>query len=284
MMELGFLLLLLPIFTFSLIPRSVSEQEVSLQLEKNTDAGLLPPPEYVKPVCNKAPCHRTLIKAKVYIEDTLWDRMARFKLDLEDQLEDLLQKGNDKLSDLDDGGFNVYYEENMVKLKNSDIVLGDTYVDRLENNVTKKRDPNNIHSYTFTFQEAVEKLPDRFAVDIRILFILRSGHSNTAGTAEETCICNQNWFGCVAVIAIKWLSNWSHHSSIFAHEIAHSLGMGVHDDMFYESNPDDRLIMWSKVGLQADIWSPEAKKKILKQDNSCLRKEIPPSSIVNAYN
>merc|ERR1712215_105977 len=36
MMELGFLLLLLPISTFSL-PRSESEQGVSLQLEKNTD-------------------------------------------------------------------------------------------------------------------------------------------------------------------------------------------------------------------------------------------------------
>merc|ERR1712106_649957 len=56
----------------------------------------------------------------------------------------------------------------------------------------------------------------------------------------------------------------------FAHEIGHALGMDLHDDQFYSSNPGDRLLMWSSVGRGATVWSPEARRRIRNQDNSCL--------------
>merc|ERR1712106_292939 len=133
----------------------------------------------------------------------------------------------------------------------------------------KRFDPDNSFSHTFTFQEAVQKLADRSAVDLRILVIPKRGTGPT-GTAEETCICNPDWFGCVAIFSIRSLNNWSYHKNIFAHEIGHALGMDLHDDQFYSSNPGDRLLMWSSVGRGATVWSPEARRRIRNQDNSCL--------------
>jgi hypothetical protein len=56
-----------------------------------------------------------------------------------------------------------------VKLNTSEIVLKGTYIDRLNNNKTKKADNTNIFSYSFTFQKAVQRLEDRDSVDLRIL-------------------------------------------------------------------------------------------------------------------
>ena len=158
----------------------------------------------------------------------------------------------------------------MVKLGRSEISLKNNYVDRINGNVTKRVDPDNIFSHTFAFQEAVQKLADRNAVDLRILVIPERGTDPTLATSEETCICNPDWFGCVAIFSIRSLNNWSYHKNIFAHEIGHALGMDLHDDQFYSSNPGDRLLMWSSVGRGAAVWSPEARRRIRNQDNSCL--------------
>merc|ERR1719186_1840794 len=152
-------------------------------------------------------------------------------------LDQMFKKVNKHLRNLDNGGFKVYFDRDVVKLNESRIALEDTYVDRLNNNVTTKVDPTNIFSHTFTFQEAVQKLPDRNKVDLRILFIPERGPDPTLATSEETCICNPNWFGCMAVFSIRFLDNWLHHQTVFAHEVGHTLGMGLHDDQFYTSNP-----------------------------------------------
>ena len=60
------------------------------------------------------------------------------------------------------------------------------------------------------------------------------------------------------------------NKNLFAHEIAHTLGMDLHDDDFYTENPGDRLLMWSDVGQHSNIWSPEAKRRINQHDTSCL--------------
>merc|ERR1712083_423955 len=123
------------------------------------------------------------------------------------------------------GGYRVEYVRNVTKLGASELKLKDTYVDRLNGNQTKKVDINNIFSHTFTFQEAVQKLPGRRNVDLRILMIPeRRGGGPTLATAEETCICNYNWFGCIAVFSIRNPDDWTFHSTIFAHEIGHALG------------------------------------------------------------
>eukprot|EP00092_Neocalanus_flemingeri_P022449 GFUD01024347.1.p1 GENE.GFUD01024347.1~~GFUD01024347.1.p1 ORF type:complete len:270 (+),score=62.11 GFUD01024347.1:72-881(+) len=244
-----------------------------------------PPPEFVGPVCDKPPCTRRVIKVKMYIEDSLWDRMAREARGdptelLGVQMDIIFTYVNRILQQLDNGGFKVDFARDVVKLNRSEIVLEDTYVDRINGNKTTKVDPTDIISQTFQFQEAVQKLPDRNSTDLRILFITERGSDPTLATAEETCICNPDWFGCIAVFSIRFLDNWGHHQAVFAHEIGHALGMDLHDDQFYTSNPKSRLLMWSSVGFQAYIWSPEAKRRINNQDNSCLAKDVPSSSIV----
>ena len=58
--------------------------------------------------------------------------------------------------------------------------------------------------------------------------------------------------------------------NIFAHELGHALGMETHDNEFYTHDPGHKLIMWSDVGPEANIWSPEAKRRIDEHDTSCL--------------
>ena len=186
------------------------------------------------------------------------------------QLKIIFKGVNKHLKTLDNGGFKVVFGRDVVKLSKSKIVLEDSYVDRINGNVTTKVNPNNIFSHTFTFQEAVQKLRDRHAVDLRILFIPDRGTGTTVATAEETCMCNPDWFGCVAIFSIRHIDLWSFHNTVFAHEIGHTLGMDLHDDQFYISNPKNQLLMWHSVGVGAFIWSPEAKRRINRQDNSCL--------------
>ena len=45
--------------------------------------------------------------------------------------------------------------------------------------------------------------------------------------------------------------------------------MDLHDEDFYTENPGDKLLMWGGVGNYADIWSPEAKRRI-NQHATCL--------------
>eukprot|EP00092_Neocalanus_flemingeri_P086642 GFUD01109228.1.p1 GENE.GFUD01109228.1~~GFUD01109228.1.p1 ORF type:complete len:286 (-),score=77.15 GFUD01109228.1:363-1220(-) len=239
----------------------------------------LPPPGYAGPVCYKPPCTARMINIKMYVEDSLWDRMVREARGdptelLGVQMDIIFTYVNRILQQLDNGGFKVDFARDVVKLNRSEIVLEDTYVDRINGNKTTKVDPTNIFSQTFQFQEAVQKLPDRNSTDLRILFITERRSDPTLAASEETCICNPDWFGCVAVFSIAFLDNWGHNANVFAHEIGHALGMDLHDNQFYTSNPKSRLLMWVPVGFFATIWSPEAKRRINNQDNSCLTKEI----------
>merc|ERR1712106_51525 len=237
---------------------------------------LLPPPSFVNQECyTSQPCYMKRIGASIYIEDSLWDKMSSLTRgndpteEITDNLKTIFKGVNKHLATLDNGGFKVEIERPVAKLGRSEISLKNNYVDRINGNVTKRFDPDNSFSHTFTFQEAVQKLADRSAVDLRILVIPERGTDPT-GTAEETCICNPDWFGCVAIFSIRFLTNWSYNENILAHEIGHTLGIDLYDDQFYSSNPGDRLLMWSSVGRGAAVWSPEAQRRIRNQDNSCL--------------
>jgi DNA-binding Lrp family transcriptional regulator len=238
----------------------------------------VPPPEYRAPVCRHQPCFRRKIRTTIVIEDSLWQDMQLAAgggdptQEIVNQLEITFEGVNRHLEELDNGGFVVDFGTRVTKLADSGIRLENSYVDRLDRNKTRRFERDNIFAHTFTFQEAVEKLPDRHAVDLRILVIPERGTSPTLATSEETCICNRDWFGCVAIFSIRFQNNWSFHQNIFAHEIGHALGMDLHDDQFYAANPGDKLLMWSSVGRGAFIWSPEAKQRINTQDNSCLRR------------
>merc|ERR1719483_747517 len=131
------------------------------------------------------------------------------------QLENMFNGVDKHLSNLDNAGFKVDFGRRVVKLGRSEISLKNNYVDRINGNVTKRVDPDNIFSHTFTFQEAVQKLADRNAVDLRILVIPERGTDPTLATSEETCICNPDWFGCVAIFSIRSLTNWPYHKNIF---------------------------------------------------------------------
>merc|ERR1712106_1094750 len=263
----------------AMVHRMVTPWLLSLAafLTVRTEAQKLPrPPSFVRPpVCTNPPCSMKRIGASIYIEDSLWDKMSNLTggddptEEITDQLKNIFKGVNKHLATLDNGGFKVEIERPVVKLGRSEISLKNNYVDRINGNVTKRFDPDNSFSHTFTFQEAVQKLADRSAVDLRILVIPKR-ETGPTGTAEETCICNPDWFGCVAIFSIRFLTNWSYDENILVHEIGHTLGMDLHNDQFYSSNPGDRLLMWSSVGRGAAVWSPEAKRRIRNQDNSCL--------------
>jgi len=239
-----------------------------------------PPPGQTEPVCESPPCFLRKIRASIVIEDSLWEDMSSGRnnkgssQEIVKQLKTVFEGVNKHLSRLDNGGFMVEFDHNVTKLGESGIRLKNTYVDRLNRNISKTFDKNNIFAHTFTFQEAVQELPNRHVVDLRILVIPERGtiQHTVLATSEETCICNRNWFGCIAVFSIRFKKNWSYHQTIFAHEIGHTLGMDLHDDQFYTANPGDKLLMWSRVGRKAFIWSPEARRRINNQDNSCLRR------------
>eukprot|EP00092_Neocalanus_flemingeri_P040716 GFUD01044328.1.p1 GENE.GFUD01044328.1~~GFUD01044328.1.p1 ORF type:complete len:264 (+),score=58.21 GFUD01044328.1:228-1019(+) len=238
-----------------------------------------PPPEFVGPVCDKPTCTRRVINVKMYIEDSLWDRMAREARGnptelIGKQMDTIFSRVNKHLKNLDNGGFKVDFARDVVKLNRSEIVLEDTYVDRINSNKTTKVDPTNIFSHTFTFQEAVQKLPDRHSTDLRILFIPEKGPDPTLATSEETCICNPEWFGCIAVFSIRFLDNWGHTRLCLPMRLATPW---VWTCMTTSSTP---ATLRAGFSCGAYIWSPEAKRRINNQDNSCLAKDVPSSSIV----
>ena len=213
----------------------------------------------------------------MYIEDRLWDMMSEDASDptekIIEQMEKIFEGINKHLDNLDNGGYIMDFDKKVVKLDNSDIVLKNTYVDRVDGNVTKVFDADQIWALTFAFQESVELLRNRNAVDLRILMTHKSKSDSDAekiGMAEELCLCNPQTFACIAVFAIEHLNYWAYQEGVFTHEIGHSLGMDAHDDDFYTANPGDRLLMWSAVGSEANIWSPEAKRRINQHNKSCL--------------
>ena len=229
-----------------------------------------PAPSFKPPDCIDRPCsgEPVRIRVKYYIDDDLWNEMVnkgpKPDIVMKINLRNITDKINEHLKNLDNDGYELLFEKgNMQKLGGSDVKLGKFYTDRLNGDVRKKADKNNIFSHTFLFQEAVQKLPKTEKIDLRILVVPERGGNPTLATSEENCFCNSDWkFGCIGVFSIRYKSNWLYHKNIFAHEIGHTLGMDLHDDIFYSNNPGDKLLMWSSVGFSANVWSTEAKRRI----------------------
>jgi len=242
------------------------------------ETGKQPPPKFEKPICIKPPCLMKKIRVKVYIEDSLWNMMSEDGSDPSEdiigRMEELFEEINKHLNNLDNGGYMIEFNQKVVKLGDTDIVLKDSYVDRNDGNVTKEFKSDSINSFTFAFQESVGlmDLKERMIWDMRILVIHKSPKDKSffTGTAEESCLCNPDTFACTAVFSIRDPTRWTTDKTIFAHEIGHSLGMDPHDNEFYTDNPDHLLLMWSAIGPDAYIWSPEAKRRINHHDKSCL--------------
>ena len=68
---------------------------------------------------------------------------------------------NKNLGKLDDGGFKVKFNRTIQTLEKSDVKIQKHYVDRSDGNITKTFDSSNMNAHTFTFQQAVEKMPGR---------------------------------------------------------------------------------------------------------------------------
>ena len=241
-----------------------------------------PPPKYSPPVCGKPPCLSRRIHVKIYIDDALWKEMkktwdSKTHEIVMFQVKKTFRKINKLLKDLDDGGFRlVFKKKDVIKLSDSNIELSETYTDRLDENRTKYLNNVDIFSHTFAFQEAVEKLTDRSKRDLRILMRIQKDHNpGLLATSEENCICNLNGFACVASFSIQFTAEWWTHRVNFAHAIAHALGTSEHDDDIYSKNPNDKLIMWKHPGIDANIWSPNAKMGINKHAHSCLKVGLP---------
>ena len=86
------------------------------------------------------------------------DKIKEF---MKDQMKRLFNVANKHLRTLDDGGYKVKFNGTIQRLENSDVKIKKTYIDRIKGNKTTKFDEKNLFSHTFTFQEAVEKMPNR---------------------------------------------------------------------------------------------------------------------------
>ena len=86
-------------------------------------------------------------------------------------------------------------------------------------------------------------------------------------------MCKPRGYGCIAVLSINFPWEWERHRSLFSHEIGHTLGPVFHDDDFYmKTRGYDKLIMWSEITREANIWSPKVRQAINDQDHSCLQR------------
>ena len=77
---------------------------------------------------------------------------------------------NEDLKLLDNGGFEIHYDQGLAKLSNSDVKMKRKYKDRLDNNRKKIFENSDILAHAFSFQEAVQKMPNRTDVDVRYVF------------------------------------------------------------------------------------------------------------------
>ena len=57
---------------------------------------------------------------------------------------------------------------------------------------------------------------------------------STPDLAEENCVCQEQGYGCVIVLAIQQYNDWSSDAKLYAHEFGHVLGVELHDDHFYD--------------------------------------------------
>ena len=114
-----------------------------------------------------------------------------------------------------------------------------------------------------------------------MLFITRQPGPELKGVAEENCLCQTDGFGCISVLSIQHMEDWTKSTSLFTHEIGHGVGAARHDDEYYGGDGFSSLIMWSVVSQNSHIWSTAARKQIIKTDNTCLQivDEIRPSQV-----
>jgi len=231
-----------------------------------------PPDKDTKPQCLKPPCYKKIVTTKFYLNDDLWESMPKIgPKSIDTQIKNMLKHLNNDLSFLDNGGYEVVSEKPAIKLSASNVKLKQKYKDRLDSNIVKLFDKSDIFSYGFSFQEAVEELPDRNDVDVRILLIPYSWTFQRNALAEEHCLCQPAGFGCIVLLTIGDPADWSSDWKVFSHEIGHVLGAEKHDDQVYKFS--NKLIMWPVVERKADIWSPAARKAINLQDHRCLKEK-----------
>ena len=105
------------------------------------------------------------VEVKVYVNEDLWKRTEE---DLEpggdvnkaiiEKVEKLFKFTNPELRKLDEGGFALKFDKTIQRLEKSDVKIRKTYIDRLDNNVSKSFSDEDVFSHTFTFQEAVQEM------------------------------------------------------------------------------------------------------------------------------
>ena len=88
---------------------------------------------------------------------------------LRGQLTRAFNLANENLRRLDNGGYKVKFNGTIQRLESSDVKIKKTFVDRLDGNKAKNFERSNIISHTFTFQEAVEKMPGRSLSSTEVL-------------------------------------------------------------------------------------------------------------------
>ena len=72
---------------------------------------------------------------------------------------------NEDLNLLDNGRFEIHYDQSLAKLSTSDVKIKRKYKDRLDNKMEKIFDNSNI--LAFGFQETVQKMENTNDVDVR---------------------------------------------------------------------------------------------------------------------
>ena len=213
-----------------------------------------PPMNNPAPRCYISKCTKRKIKVKVYVKDQLWDKASQANPGtfFVQKVKTYFNEINEHLARLDNGGFELVFNGTVTKLNNSDITFGPTYKDRYDkSNTIREYDDNKLIAQTFSFQEAVEKLPadKRKEVNIRILFTLYRKNFVKNAFSEEECICDQGNtgynFGCVSVITVKSPTDFG-LPALGAHELGHTLGFKYHDDKYY-TNGIGVLMMWDRV-------------------------------------
>ena len=261
------------------------------------------------PTCSHPPCIPSEIKVQVYVSDGLVKKYRLHQLkhgkdskSINSQIQRLFTKSNQDLERLDEGGFKIVQQGKAKALSRSDVEMGKSFVDRYGGNRTRYLSDHldQMFAYGLTFQQSVERMPNRGDVDLRILFIDRGNMSypDPMGLAEEFCICKQNGHGCIIVFAIKNIARWDTHVKVLSHDIGHTLGVFPHADSYYKvpkkdtseatfniddlyddhkDNKDEnvKLLMWPDVYEDAEIWSTWAREQIKSQDNTCLKKGQP---------
>jgi hypothetical protein len=74
---------------------------------------------------------------------------------------------NKDLAELDNGGYEIHYDQPPAKLNSSDVKVGRKYKDRLDNNRMKFFYSYNILAHALRFQQAVQNMANRKDEDVR---------------------------------------------------------------------------------------------------------------------